>query len=141
MPAQPTPGAIRILKHYQWPGNVRELANLIERLSVLRPGGRVDIADLPTQFTDKVPLRITDKEDVATLRISGPQPQDFELPDGSIPLKRYIENIEIALIRRALRETNGVTAHAARHLQLRRTTLAEKMKRYGIRSDDDPSMP
>ena len=63
----------------------------------------------------------------------GPQPQDFDLPTEGVPLKAYIENIEIALIRRALVDTSGVVAHAAERLQIRRTTLAEKMKRYGIR--------
>ena len=69
---------------------------------------------------------------MAGSRSAGPQPQDLELPSGDLPLKAYLESIEIALIRRALRQTDGVIAHAARYLQIRRTTLAEKMKRYGI---------
>ena len=64
----------------------------------------------------------------------GPQPQDFELPSGAIPLKEYLEMVETSLIRRALHDADGVIAHAARKLQVRRTTLAEKMKRYGIKS-------
>jgi sigma-54 specific flagellar transcriptional regulator A len=43
-----------------------------------------------------------------------------------------VENVEIALIRRALMESNGVVAHAAKVLQLNRTTLTEKIRRYGI---------
>jgi sigma-54 specific flagellar transcriptional regulator A len=132
--AEVTPGAIRVLKHYEWPGNIRELSNLIERLCVLYPAGTVDIQNLPTRYTAKAPLRDSDRESVAATRASGPQPQDFELPSESVPLKAYLENIEIALIRRALHQCNGVIAHAARHLQIRRTTLAEKMKRYGISS-------
>ncbi len=58
-----------------------------------------------------------------------------------MPLKAYLENIETALIRRALHQCNGVIAHAARHLQIRRTTLAEKMKRYGITAADAGSDP
>ena len=58
-----------------------------------------------------------------------------------MPLKAYIENIEIALIRRALLETKGVVAHAAQRLQIRRTTLAEKMKRYGIHSEQAEAAP
>ncbi|MFQ5609228.1 MAG: helix-turn-helix domain-containing protein, partial [Woeseiaceae bacterium] len=127
-----TPGAVRVLKHYEWPGNIRELSNLIERLCVLYPAGSIDIQNLPTRYTAAAPLRDSDRESVAATRASGPQPQDFDLPSESVPLKAYLENIEIALIRRALHECNGVIAHAARHLQIRRTTLAEKMKRYGI---------
>lgn len=132
-----TPGSMRILKHYDWPGNIKELTDLIERLCVLYPGGRVDIPNLPPDYTAKAPLRNSDREGIRTARASGSQPQDFELPDGNISLKSYLENVEIAVIRRALHETNGVIAHAARHLQIRRTTLAEKMKRYGIKSRDN----
>lgn len=129
-----TPGAVRVLKHYEWPGNIRELSNLVERLCVLYPSGTVDIPNLPTRYTAKAPLRDSDREGVASTRASGPQPQDFDLPSESVPLKAYLENIEVALIRRALHECNGVIAHAAQHLQIRRTTLAEKMKRHGINS-------
>ncbi len=128
-----TPGAIRILKQYNWPGNIRELGNLIERLCILYPGGdSVDIAQLPTRYTAKAALRESDLQDVAATRASGPQPQDFDLPAEGVSLKSYLENVEIALIRRALHEAGGVTAKAARQLQIGRTTLAEKMKRYKI---------
>lgn len=131
-PIEITAGAIRVLKQYNWPGNIRELGNLIERLCVLYPGGTVDIAQLPTRYTSKASLRESDLKDVAATRASGPQPQDFDLPADGVSLKTYLENVEIALIRRALHETNGVTAKAARQLQIGRTTLAEKMKRYKI---------
>jgi len=132
-----TPGAIRILKHCDWPGNIRELSNLIERLCVLYPGSSVDIPQLPTRYTANAPLRDSDRVEVAATRASGPQPQDFELPSEGVPLKEYLEKIEIALIRRALHECGGVVAHAAQRLQIRRTTLAEKMKRLGISAGHD----
>ena len=100
-----TPGAIRVLKQYNWPGNIRELSNLIERLCVLYPGGTVDIAQLPTRYTSKASLRESDLKDVAATRASGPQPQDFDLPADGVSLKTYLENVEIALIRRALHES------------------------------------
>lgn len=132
IPVTITPGAVRILRQYAWPGNIRELGNLIERLCVLYPGGTVDIAQLPTRYTATASLRESDRKDVAETRASGPLPQDFDLPDESVPLKAYLENVEVALIRRALHNANGVTAEAARRLQIGRTTLAEKMKRYKI---------
>ncbi len=131
-PVHMTPGAVRILKHYGWPGNIRELANLLERLCVLYPDGAVDIPQLPTRYTATAPLRETDRQEVAATRASGPQPQDIEFPAEGLPLKDYLEQIEMSLIRRALHDANGVIAHAAEKLQVRRTTLAEKMKRYGI---------
>jgi sigma-54 specific flagellar transcriptional regulator A len=135
-PVRLTGGALRILRCYDWPGNIRELANLMERLCVLYPGQDVDIPNLPSRYTVNAPLREADREIVTRRVAAGPQPQDFDLPTEGVPLKTYIENIEIALIRRALAETHGVVAHAAQRLQIRRTTLAEKMKRYGIRSDE-----
>jgi len=131
-PVRVTPGAVRILKLYSWPGNIRELSNLVERLCVLYPAEAVDIPQLPARYTASVPLRESDRQEVAASRASGPQPQDLELPEAGLPLKDYLEQIEVALIRRALHEAGGVIAHAAEKLKVRRTTLAEKMKRYGI---------
>ena len=137
-PVKLTGGALRILRCYDWPGNVRELANLMERLCVLYPGQPVDIPQLPARYTENAPLRQSDRAEVAKLHATGPQPQDFDMPSEGIPLKAYLENIEVSLIRRALHETNGVVAHAAQRLKIRRTTLAEKIKRYGIRAAAAP---
>jgi sigma-54 specific flagellar transcriptional regulator A len=131
-PVKLTGGALRILRCYEWPGNVRELANLMERLCVLYPGQSVDIPQLPKRYTENAPLREADRVEVARQHATGPQPQDFDMPTEGISLKAYLENIEVALIRRALHAADGVVAHAAERLQIRRTTLAEKMKRYGI---------
>jgi len=133
-----TPGAILALKNYGWPGNIRELSSLIERLCVLYPGSTVDIGNLPARYTVKTSSGNYARGVIAEIGKSGHEPRDFGLPSGSVPLKSYLENIEIALIRRALRENNGVIAHAARYLQIRRTTLAEKMKRYGISANKKP---
>ena len=43
-------GRCKVLSRYPWPGNVRELGNLIERLSILCPNRRVDVADLPPKY-------------------------------------------------------------------------------------------
>src|SRR5262245_24060682 len=45
-----TSRTLQVLSRYPWPGNVRELGNLIERLSILCPNRRVDIADLPSKY-------------------------------------------------------------------------------------------
>ena len=47
-------------------------------------------------------------------------------------LKDMVSNIEISMIRQALQQSNGVVAKASEVLGLRRTTLVEKMKKYGI---------
>ena len=91
---------------------------------------------MPPAYATKAPLRDRDREEIDASYAAGPQPHDFALPNGATSLKSYLETIEIALIRRALYQANGVIAHAARKLKIRRTTLAEKMKRYAIRSGD-----
>lgn len=53
--------------------------------------------------------------------------------DGeNIDLKEVLSRIELGYIRGALEKCNGVVAHAAVQLGLRRTTLIEKMKKYNI---------
>ncbi len=127
-----TLGAQRVLKQYKWPGNIRELANLLERLCVLHPGGNVDICDLPSRYTAGVPLRSSDTEVLLEKRQAGAIPEEFELPGESTSLKDYLEKVEVSLIRRALEDAEGVVADAARRLQIGRTTLSEKIKRYKI---------
>jgi sigma-54 specific flagellar transcriptional regulator A len=92
----------------------------------------VDIPQLPAKYTEQAPLRASDRREVEASLAAGPRPQDVELPDEGISLSDYLAKIEVALIKRALHATDGVVAHAAEKLRLRRTTLAEKMKRYGI---------
>ena len=66
----------------------------------------------------------------ATLRLA-------QLPQDGLDLKEYLNNIEYSLIVQALSQTDGVVAHAARLLRLRRTTLVEKLRKYGMRADRD----
>ena len=127
-----TPGALRMLKQHDWPGNIRELSNLMERLCVLYPGQAVDIADLPTKYVATAQVRQEDLYSISEARKDGPLPQDHELPSGDFCLHDYLAEIESFLIRRSLSESNGVVAQAARRLQLRRTTLVEKMKKYDL---------
>ena len=58
------------------------------------------------------------------------------LPDNGINLKDMLSELEINLIRQALDKQNGVTSRAAEMLGMRRTTLVEKMKKYGIVAKD-----
>ena len=57
------------------------------------------------------------------------------LPLDGLDLKEYIESIEISLIRQALDSCFGVVAHAAKLLHTRRTTLVEKLRKYGLHRD------
>jgi sigma-54 specific flagellar transcriptional regulator A len=54
------------------------------------------------------------------------------LPSGGIDLKDHLSAIEIGLIRKALAEADGTVAEAARLLNIRRTTLVEKLRKYRL---------
>ena len=138
--------AIMSLCRHGWPGNVRELANLVERMAIMHPYGVIGVVELPKKF------RYVDEEDehlVDSLRsdmeeriaINGHTP-DFGatamLPPEGLDLKDYLGNLEQGLIQQALDDANGIVARAAERLRIRRTTLVEKMRKYGMsRRDGD----
>src|SRR5581483_3971799 len=141
---QLAPDAVHALRAYHWPGNVRELANLIERLAVLFPEGQVRGADLPARYRGQLTaancsVQAVADDDVVTPAILPLQPEaapgPMQLPPDGLDLKEYIEGIEINLIRQALQNTGGVVAHAAKLLNTRRTTLVEKLRKYGLHRD------
>ncbi|MFZ0468790.1 MAG: sigma-54 dependent transcriptional regulator [Thiogranum sp.] len=138
-----TQGAILALCQYNWPGNVRELANLVERMAILYPFGVVDIGDLPEKFqTDTIaPETARLSEEILT----STQPMQYQLeaeprlPRGGLDLKEHLSNLEVGFIKQALDDANGVVAQAAKRLGMRRTTLVEKLRKYGLQRSDSPS--
>jgi sigma-54 specific flagellar transcriptional regulator A len=134
--------AFEILQQWSWPGNVRELVNLVERMSVLHPHQRIEPRHLPAAYLQHAGVEVPEEPlDPADGGVAEP-PADgasvlqsadaVELPEEGIDMKGYLAEIECTLIRQALEEAAGVTARAAELLGLRRTTLAEKMRKYGI---------
>lgn len=125
------PGALEALSHYHWPGNVRELANLVERLTILYPNGIVDHDDLPRRFLINEPPSthgiVGNERETLLAMVSQEQP----VGDG-IDLKEHLVKTELAIISQALNESDWVVAHAASYLNMRRTTLVEKMRKYGL---------
>ena len=61
-----------------------------------------------------------------------------QLPEDDFDLKEHMANLEYSLIQQALKESDGVVAHAAKRLNMRRTTLVEKMKKYESMFSDNP---
>jgi sigma-54 specific flagellar transcriptional regulator A len=55
-----------------------------------------------------------------------------ELPPEGLDLKAYLDTLEIGYIRQALERSNNVVSHACQLLGMRRTTLVEKMRKFGI---------
>jgi DNA-binding NtrC family response regulator len=123
-PASPTPQsatmsvsqqAMRHLMAYHWPGNVRQLENAMER-AVALSGGRtqIDVSDLPNEVQ---------------AASEAPVSRDVDLPDTGLDLDAYVGDIERALIYQALEKSGGNKGQAARLLNVKRTTLVEKLKR------------
>ena len=129
-----TPAAIAALSHYRWPGNVRELANLIERLAILHPYGVVDVSDLPEKF--RPAGNALDAVQLPEVTLAGQEPGTTvtapRLPSDGLDLKAHLNTLEQSLIQQALDESDGIVAHAAKRLHMRRTTLVEKLRKYGL---------
>jgi sigma-54 dependent transcriptional regulator, flagellar regulatory protein len=143
---------------YPWSGNVRELANLVERLSITAGGRIVQIEDLPSKYRppeswvwEEQQTAVADEEGVLdddetlelleTGAMVGPQTPVAaldtltsltSLPEAGLDLRAHLLAIERALVQQALDRANGTVAHAARLLNLRRTTLVEKLRKLGI---------
>ncbi len=129
------PATIMALCQATWLGNVRELANLIERLAILFPFGVVDVNELPEKYRPDAIMNNTVYADQPNISPSIPEDileSNARLPRDGINLKEHLSNLEVSLIRQALTEANGVVAHAAKLLNMRRTTLVEKLRKYGI---------
>ena len=62
-----------------------------------------------------------------------------QLPNDGLDLKEHLSSLEHSLIKQALEEADGVVAHAAKRLRMRRTTLVEKMRKYGLQRSNQAS--
>jgi sigma-54 specific flagellar transcriptional regulator A len=131
------------LCRHPWPGNVRELSNLVERMAILMPQGDVRAADLPEKYRGALPIEEVSGAALIAFMEAEPEPvvESFGfaneidpavLPQGGLDLKDHLAGIEIGLIRQALNSANGVVAHAAKLLRVQRTTLVEKLRKYGL---------
>ena len=108
MTSRPVPqisaAALQLLMNHEWPGNVRELENAVERALVVCRGPEIKPADFSFQFES-----------------------------GGAPTGRTLEDMERVHIERVLRETDHNLSRAARILDIDRTTLYNKLRRYGLR--------
>ncbi|GLK89454.1 sigma-54-dependent transcriptional regulator [Pseudomonas turukhanskensis] len=138
--------AIMSLCRHDWAGNVRELANLVERMAIMHPYGVIGVLELPKKFRqvddehDQQAASVRDDlEERFSFNSSMPSTENSAmLPPEGLDLKDYLGNLEQGLIQQALDDAGGVVARAAERLRIRRTTLVEKMRKYGMsRRDDD----
>ena len=111
-----TPGALTALAGHPWPGNVRELKNVMERALILSGGRPIDRSHLQLL---PVPAVLTDS----------PGPSAAAAHFHDLPLN--LEAAEHALIQRALEQTNGNVAEAARLLDVNRSRIYRKFPQAG----------
>jgi len=111
-----TDNAMDVLQRYDWPGNVRELENVLERAVLLSKTDYITIEDLPQNIIAHVPQQ---------------EPADF----GKTSLKSAIAEPERKIIRAALEANNWNRQLTAEALNINRTTLYKKMKKYGLEDE------
>ena len=114
--------ALRALANYSWPGNIRELSNLVERLAILKPEGVIEFDELPVKY----------REGVAANPPAEPNNVSEALRLSQSNLKEHLQTLEQDLIEQAMQASSGVVAQAAKLLNMRRTTLVEKIRKYDI---------
>jgi DNA-binding NtrC family response regulator len=103
--------AMTVLQSYSWPGNIRELENVIERGVILCRGEEITPSDLPAELTRA---------------LSAPEPGRI------LPLRKALEIPEREIIERTLRSHGGNRQETAAALMINRTTLFNKMRKYGL---------
>ncbi|HEY0593216.1 MAG TPA: sigma 54-interacting transcriptional regulator, partial [Thermoanaerobaculia bacterium] len=104
-----SPEALRALQQYSWPGNIRELRNMIERAVLLTEGPVIEPAVLRFEFLG---------------------------PPGSaaIDTSLTLEELEKMHIEKVLAEERGRVEMAAQRLGIPRSSLYQKLKRFGIKT-------
>ncbi len=103
----------KLFLYYHWPGNVRELENVLERAAMLCTKDFIDTGDLPDYLqkfsSKKQAIPVLDRENLSTL-----------------------DEIEKEYISFLLKKTNNNLKNTAKILNISRTTLYNKIKKYDI---------
>ena len=107
--------AMEVLLNNEWNGNVRELENSLERAIALAETNTIQLSDLPPYLSEKADTH----------------PGIF-IPQQELSIKKVSEQVEVALIKRALEHTGGNRTKAAKLLEISHRALIYKIKEYGL---------
>jgi len=102
---------------YDWPGNIRELENIINRMIIFAEEEKLSLKDIPADFLNLL------KKDSNRSKLLDELTQISD-----------IKELEKEHILKTLEKTKGNKTEAAKLLGLKRTTLIERMKKYGLMS-------
>jgi transcriptional regulator with PAS, ATPase and Fis domain len=108
-------GVEDFLGSYNWPGNVRELKNVVERAMIL--------VEEDTLLMEHLPIEILGQASKQGGVIEG-----IRIPPEGISM----EKVEEALVRQALKMTNGNQTKAAKLLDISRDALRYRMQKFGL---------
>jgi len=108
-------GVEDFLGNYNWPGNVRELKNVIERAMILVEGDTLLMEHLPIEILGQASKQ-------------GGVIEGIRIPPEGISM----EKVEEALVKQALKMTNGNQTRAAKLLDISRDALRYRMQKFGI---------
>lgn len=114
----PSEEVLAAMACYSWPGNVREMENVIERAVALNSSGRIGLEDLPPEIVPCAKPR--------------PPAAEAPAPGRGLDLEDAVASLEKGMIERALAESNGIKARAARLLGISERNLWYKLKKYSI---------
>jgi DNA-binding NtrC family response regulator len=113
--------AMGALQRYDWPGNVRELENAIERAVVLCRRPQIDVEDLPEVLQTAAPAQKLAATAVAA-----------DIPESAMPLEMALQGPERRIIEAALKRNEWNRQATASELNINRTTLYKKMRKYQL---------
>lgn len=119
--------ALAHLVHYPWPGNIRELENLVERLTILKGSGMIEVGDLPPRY-QSLGSKNPQLQQVNTQPLT-----QVQIPDEGLDFNAMVDQFENQLLIQALERTSWNRNQAAQLLGLNRTTLVEKIKKKGLK--------
>lgn len=143
--------AMQTLSNLTWRGNVRELENLVQHMTILHSGSNVSHSDLPEKYrngSNDLTQQTLQVQDGSAAESEPPGPEQLPLfstssqmvpednwPEEGIDFNALVNDFETQLIVQALKMTEGNKKEAARILNLKRTTLLEKIKKKELKTE------
>ncbi|WPC42025.1 sigma-54 dependent transcriptional regulator PrdR [Clostridium sp. JS66] len=103
----------KILTNYKWDGNIRELKNVVQRMVVLSNNGKINTESIPEYIIESV------------------SPEE-DLGEDEFDLEKIVENVEKRTIKEVMKMVKGNKQHAAKVLNIKRSTLYYKLGKYNI---------
>ena len=114
-----TDEALKRLSSLEWRGNVREVRNTVERLVILSPGTTIDVSLLE-------------------VGVPGGHGEFEEILGQGGTFQEFKERAEAAFVRRQLEQHKWNISKTAEALDIQRSHLYTKMKRYGLMKEGEP---